>query len=136
MQARFAHIIISHTYCTNHKIPINVWTSGSCSVHCTYIHTYTSCAYVTRYGKTDLSRFFMKIAFFMGIDQRRIYCRVQRSRSQALKTFLSQVMAKKLYTGHPCLSSQFFEKRSVLYVHNSTFNVSVYTLCYTMRLAP
>ena len=27
MQARFS-------YCTNHKIPINIWTSGSCSVHC------------------------------------------------------------------------------------------------------
>ena len=34
MQAWFAHIIISHTYCTNHKVPINIWTSGSCSVHC------------------------------------------------------------------------------------------------------
>ena len=28
------HIITSHTYCTNHAIPINMWTSTSCSVHC------------------------------------------------------------------------------------------------------
>ena len=44
-------------------------------------------------------------------------------------------MAKKLYTGHPCLSSQFFEKRSILYVHSSTFNVSVYAPYHTAWLA-
>ena len=88
--------------------------------------------YVTCYGK---------LAIFhenriLGIGRRRLYCRVQRSNSQALKSFLSRVMAKKLYTGHPCLSSQFFKKRSVLYVHSSTFNVSVYAPYYTTRLAP
>ena len=72
----------------------------------------------------------------LGIGRRRIYCRVQRSKSQALKSFLSRVMAKKLYTGYPCLSSQFFKKRSILYVHSSTFNVSVYAPYYTTRLAP
>ena len=72
----------------------------------------------------------------LGIGRRRIYCRVQRSKSQPLKRFLSQVMAKKLYTGHPCLSSQFFNKRRVLYVHSSTFNVSVYAPYYTTRLTP
>ena len=72
----------------------------------------------------------------LGMDRRRFYCRVQRSKSQALKSFLSRVMAKKLYTGHPCLSSQFFEKRSVLYVHSSTFSVSVYAPYYTTRFAP
>ena len=49
----------------------------------------------------------------LGADRRRIYCRVQRSKNQALKSFLSRVMAKKMYTGHLCLSSQFFEKQSV-----------------------
>ena len=68
------------------------------------------------------------------MNRRRIYCRVQRSKSQALKRLLSRVMPKKLYTGHPCLSLQFFEKRSVLYVHCSTFNVSVYAPYYTTRL--
>ena len=43
-------------------------------------------------------------------------------------------MAKKVYTGHPCLSLQFFEKQSVLYIHGSTFNVSVYAPYYTTRL--
>ena len=41
--------------------------------------------------------------------------------------------AQKLNTGHSCLNLQFFEKRSVLYVHCSTFNVSVYALYYTTR---
>ena len=44
-------------------------------------------------------------------------------------------MAKKLYTGHLCLSSQFFEKRSVLYVHCSTFNISIYAPYYTTLFA-
>ena len=33
-----AHIITSHTYCTNRAIPINIWTSGSCSVHWIVLH--------------------------------------------------------------------------------------------------
>ena len=69
----------------------------------------------------------------LGMDRRRIYCRVQRSKSQVLKRLLSRVMAKKLYTGHPCLSLQFFEKQIILYVRSSTFNVSVYALYYTTR---
>ena len=44
-------------------------------------------------------------------------------------------MAKKLYMGNLCLSLQFFQKRSVLYVHSSTFSVSVYALYHTMWLA-
>ena len=40
---------------------------------------------------------------------------------------------QKLYTGHPCLSLQIFEKRRVLYVHSSTFNVSVYAPYYATR---
>ena len=36
--------------------------------------------------------------------------------------------------GHPCLSLQFFEKWRLLYVHSSTFNVSVYTPYHTTRL--
>ena len=67
--------------------------------------------YVTRYTKTDHLQFFFEICVF-GTDRRRIYCRVQWSKSQALKRFLGRVMSKKLYMGHPCLSSQFFEKRS------------------------
>ena len=51
-----------------------------------------------------------------------------------IKRLLSHVMAYKLYTGHPCLSSQFIEKRSDLYVHSSTFNVSVNAPCHTTRL--
>ena len=39
-----------------------------------------------------------------------------------------------LYTGHPCLSSQFIEKRSDLHVHSSAFNVSVYAPCHSTRL--
>ena len=50
--------------------------------------------------------------------------------NQALKRFLSRVMAKKLYTGHPCHCSQFFEKRSVSFALCSTFNVSVYVPYY------
>ena len=71
----------------------------------------------------------------LGIGQCRIYFRVQRSKSQALKSFLSRVMAKKLYTGHTCFSSQFSEKRSVFYIHSSTFNVSVYAPYHTAWLA-
>ena len=70
------------------------------------------------------------------MDRRRFYCRVQQSKSQALKSLLRWVIAKKLYTGHPYLSSQFFKKWSVLYVHSSTFNVSVYALYYTTQFAP
>ena len=71
----------------------------------------------------------------LGMDRRRICCRVQRSKSQALKRLLSRVMAKKFYTGHPCPCLQFFEKRSMLYVHRSTFNVSVYAPYATAWLA-
>ena len=55
-------------------------------------------------------------------------------KAELKKRLLSRVMAKKLYTGHPCLSSQFIEKRSDLYVHSSTFNVSVNAPCHTTRL--
>ena len=70
----------------------------------------------------------------LGMDQRRIYCRVQRSKDQSLKMFLGRVMAKKLYAGHPGLGLQFFEKRSLLYALRSTFNVSVYAPCHTAWL--
>ena len=46
---------------------------------------------------------------------------------------IGRVMASKLYTGHPSLRLQFFEKRSVLYVRIETFNVSVYDPCNTTR---
>ena len=69
----------------------------------------------------------------LGMDRCRICCRVQRSKSQVKKRLLGRVMPQKLYTGHPCLSSQFFEKRSVLYVHSSTFNVSVYAPYHATR---
>ena len=42
-------------------------------------------------------------------------------------------MAKKLYMSHPCLSLQIFDKRSILYVHSSTFNVSIYVTYHNMR---
>ena len=45
--------------------------------------------------------------------------------SQRARFHKSRLMAKKLYTGNPCLSL-----REVLYVHSSTFNVSVYTPYY------
>ena len=70
----------------------------------------------------------------LGMDRRRIYCRVQRSKDQSLKMFLGRVMAKKLYAGHPGLGLQFFEKRSLLYALRSTFNVSVYAPCHTAWL--
>ena len=41
-------------------------------------------------------------------------------------------MASKLYTGHPSLRLQFFEKLSVLYVRMETFNVSVYDPYHSM----
>ena len=41
------------------------------------------------------------------------------------KKFPKPSYGQNLYTGHPYLSSQFFEKQSVLYVHSSTFNVSI-----------
>ena len=51
----------------------------------------------------------------LGIDQHRIYSRVPTVKEPGSKTFLSQVMDKESYTGHPHLSLQlnFFEKRSV-----------------------
>ena len=55
-------------------------------------------------------------------------------KEQGFKKFPKPSYGQKLYTGHPCLSSQFFEKRSVLYVHSSTFNVSVYAPYYTTQL--
>ena len=70
----------------------------------------------------------------LGMDRRRIYCRVQQSKDQSLKMFLGRVMAKKLYAGHPGLGLQFFEKRSRLYALCSTFNVSVYAPCHTAWL--
>ena len=57
---------------------------------------------VTCYDKIDHLQFFYEI-HVLGMGRRRIYCRVQRSKSQAQKGFLSRVMVKKLYTGHPCL---------------------------------
>ena len=58
-----------------------------------------------------------------------------RSNSQHLNSFLRRVMAKKLYTGHLFLCSQFFEKGSVLYVHSSMLNVPVYPPYYGTRFA-
>ena len=66
----------------------------------------------------------------LGMDQRRFYCRAQWSKSQALKSFLSRVMAKEIVHGSPVPQFTIFEKRSVLYVHSSTF---MYTLCITPR---
>ena len=40
--------------------------------------------YVTRYEKIDHLQFFYEIRIF-GIDRRRIFCRVQQSKNQALK---------------------------------------------------
>ena len=88
---------------------------------CLRIHTHTVCDPL---WKNRLLAIFYDNRV-LGIDRCRIYCRVQRSKSQTLKSLLNRVIANKLYTGHPCLSSQIFEKRSGLYVHSSTFNVSV-----------
>ena len=92
--------------------------------------------YVIRYGKTDHSQFFLKIVIRVWIDADFTVEFNGQSAMEALKSFLSGVMAKKLYTGHQCLSSQFFEKRSIFYLHNSTFNVSVYAPYYTTQFAP
>ena len=81
--------------------------------------------------KSSVHNFFYE-THILGMDQRIFYCRVQQSKSRALKGFLSRVMAKKLYTGHQCLSSQFFEKQSVLYVHSIAQRLMfLYMLCIT-----
>ena len=61
----------------------------------------------------------------LGMDQRRIYCRVQGSKSQVLKRLLNWVVAVPQFTN--------FRERSILYVHSSTFSVSVYALYYATR---
>ena len=45
-----------------------------------------------------------------------------------------RVVAIKLYTGHLCVP--LFEKQSVLYVHSSIFNISVYSPFYTTWFGP
>ena len=67
----------------------------------------------------------------LGMDRRRIYCRVQWSKSQALKRLIGRVMASKLDTGHPPLRLQIFEKQSVLYI---LLKRSVFP--YTIRITP
>ena len=88
--------------------------------------------FVTHYIKTDHLQIFSKFAFLVWINAE---FTVEFNGQKAVKRFLGRVMAEKLYTGHPCLSSQFFEKRSDLHVHTSTFNVSVYASCHTAWLA-
>ena len=92
-----------------------------------YLHLTNSHAllYVTCYGKPTR---------VLGMDRRRFYCRVQLSKSQTLK-FSKPGYGQKLYKSHMCLSSQFFEKRSILYVHSSTLNVSIYAPYYATLFA-
>ena len=48
------------------------------------------------------------------------------------KNFPKPSYDQKIVHGSP---SQFFEKQSILYVHSSTFSVSVYAPYYTTRFA-
>ena len=102
------------------------------------IHTYTH-IWPTMENR-PLVIIFMKIVFLVWIDADRVfgmnrcrfYCRVQRSKSQALNNFLSWVMAKNMYTGHWCLSL-CFERRSILYMYIAQHSMFPYNM---LRITP
>ena len=86
---------------------------------------------VTRYGKTDHSRFFCQIRI-RGIDQRRIYHRVQWWKNQFQKRLWTWVMPVKNIHWSPVCEKQFFEICCVSSAR--TFNVSVRYTCTTLAV--
>ena len=68
------------------------------------------------------------------MDRRKFYCRVQWSKSQAIKSQLSY--GKKNCTQITCASDYNFSKWSVLYVHSSASNALVREELHIRALVP